>query len=122
MCCLQLEVGKTYVNEGGHKVKIVLRDDETFGACSRFPFVGKHDGGYLIEYSPSGDTRYTTHTKLVKEYREPVTHKRYVAWYQDSLGNIDTTGQYSTSERAEFYGSNGSSRKLLKVEELSVTV
>lgn len=75
---LKVEVGKTYLTRDKEKIKIVFKDEDVFA--------GKSDlfGGRFLTYEAGGKRRgWASGSKytIVKEYVEPVIHRRVVCWY-----------------------------------------
>jgi hypothetical protein len=100
----KLEVGKTYVDDGGFKVRIVCVDRAS-PISPGPPIVGLRLNDNMVEvvefYTAAGHGLYGRN--LVKEYKEPVIHRRKVFWYTapDSphvrcVGPFDTTMEWGT--------------------------
>ncbi len=92
ICChckpLKLEVGKTYVDGNGRKTRIVaIREAKP----SYANYIGLTKGTTTVPTAAS-DVEYPTFFKedgtsfeqpsLVKEYKEPVVHRRDIVWFK----------------------------------------
>lgn len=79
---LKLEIGKTYLTSNGGKVKIVSDEYRT-----PWNMAFKYIGVYLAPDSGSNhfkDDGYCTNgIKIVKEYHEPVVHRRDIVWWKN---------------------------------------
>jgi len=86
---LKLELGKQYLNRDGKKVLIVCQDIENnsfTGKVQEFtgnPYFAYSSDGYAL----GGAARYN----IIKEYKEPVVHKRDMIFYKSIV-----TGQITT--------------------------
>ena len=72
---LSLEIGKTYLTSSGTKVKILC-------TTSRGWFVGEYEQEGLNQWLGDGHPKSINQHPLVKEYKEPVVHKRDIVWYR----------------------------------------
>lgn len=82
-----LDIGKTYVTRLGGHVKIVGIVESNYIGRLVKPLPGKANTlGMLFEFTRKGVSLRTYGenycTDLVKEYKEPVVHKRDIVWYR----------------------------------------
>lgn len=89
---LKLEVGKIYLNRKEQKVRILCLDGRV-NVCgdSVLPVVGLvtlGNGNEKVEtYSLTGSYSFASEhmCDIIKEYVEPVVHRRDVVWYRESI-------------------------------------
>lgn len=95
---LKIEVGKTYVDGKGAKVRVVATDRKALAYHKGMPVLGlreENNGEAVYHYTADGLYTYKTDSitypyRLVKEYVPPVTHKVDVVWYKTRDGEIDS--------------------------------
>lgn len=98
MAQVKLELGKTYVLVSGKKATCVAIDIEGVsrdGTGKEWAYRLKKQeftGAPYYWYRENGQTTSKVHLDhVVKEYKEPVIHRRDILWYKDSLGGIFCT-------------------------------
>jgi hypothetical protein len=84
---LKLEVGKTYVDRLNRKVEIIYNNYK--GTANRYIGVQKSSSDVILFYKETGEwTRHESECDLVKEYVEPVIHRRDIIWYRATTGEV----------------------------------
>lgn len=103
---LKLEVGKTYISTIGNNYKIVADN------CKELlnPFFGiQLKNGKVVchnQFRPDGVSHHGYET-LVKEWKEPVVHKRIICWYRKKSDYVQESYPFicvgKTEEAVRYY-------------------
>lgn len=99
---LKLEIGKTYVDGEGERYKIVTDAFKGYGTDKTFLGICLTGPGHNV-YNSNGEVTHVRTMNLVKEYKEPVVHKRILVWYKISKADGVLVNVFICKDYADNY-------------------
>jgi hypothetical protein len=117
---MKLEVGKYYKTRGGGKVRVAGRREF---AADNYPFLVESTSGNYYSVSEDGrfNDGYTDSFDLIEEWRDPVTHTTFVAFYKSPGSDYICRMCYESED-----GARGSIERcnyiFLGGQEVSITI
>jgi hypothetical protein len=121
---VKIEVGKTYKDGKGHKVKIVVNLDKDMpGTDKGFTFIGQNEDGFIKAYNSEGThawSRVTSHREDENLIPNVVKKEGWVNLYK--YGTYVATGQCATfdteQEALRYSGTDNTNRIYLGTKKI----